>query len=524
MKYSNTITAVLTTLLLSACSGGGGSNGFELNFGDCPFFGGAKIFSFSPVSSAALDTLTVSNEVKIECDSNLDIRISGGTYSIDGNAFTSAQGKIGNGQRLRVQVRSASTFGTTSSAGVLVGDWVPGNILFNTLVSASFQVTTVPGDPANAPTATILSPQDNATVNASRITVSGQASDPDGISEIRVNGELATSNDGFLTWAADVPLVFGSNTITVSTADTFLNINPTAHIITIENLAVGLAAPVDIAVDDARSRILVLDSQLRALIEINLITNEHTVISDDLTPNDLTPFANPQRIAVSALGDKAWIIDRGYEDLIVVDLATGSRSLLVDTTSTDVSESLVDARDIALDEISSNALILAGGSDGINDFETRVISIDLADGARFVLSDGLTPNADNPLEDNPFEMSVVFDSVGFRLLVMQRGDLLSVDPLTGHRSVFSDTGVGGAVDATHDALNNRVLVVNRVNSTLYGANLNSGDVQSIWPLNFGGSPTRIAFDPLNNRTLVLYKFRNEIFATDMVTGESSIVY
>jgi DNA-binding beta-propeller fold protein YncE len=277
-------------------------------------------------------------------------------------------------------------------------------------------------------------------------------------------------------------------------------------------------------VDEAGSRVLVLDSQLRALIEINLITSEHTVISDDLTPNDLTSFANPQRIAVSALGDKAWIIDRGYEDLIVVDLATGSRSLLVDTTSTDVSESLVDARDIALDEISSNALILAGGSDGINDFETRVISIDLADGARFVLSDGLTPNADNPLEDNPFDMSVVFDSVGFRLLVMQRGDLLSVDPLTGHRSVFSDTGVGGAVDATHDALNNRVLVVNRVNSTLYGANLNSGDVQSIWPLNIGGFPARIASDPFNNRVLVLYKNRREVFATNLLTGEASIAY
>lgn len=521
MKYSNIVIGIVTALLLSAC--GGGSNGSELDFGDCPLFGGAKIFSFSPVSSAALDTLTVSNEVRIECGSNLDIRISGGTYSIDGNAFTSAQGKIGNGQRLRVQVRSASTFGTTSSAGVLVGDSVPGNILFNTLVSASFQVTTVPGDPANAPTATILSPQDNATVNASRITVSGQASDPDGISEIRVNGELATSNDGFLTWAADVPLVFGTNTITVSTADIFLNTNPTAHIITIENLAVGLAAPVDIAVDDARSRILVLDSQLRALIEINLITSEHTIISDNVTPNDLTPFANPQRIAVSALGDKAWIIDRGYEDLIVVDLATGSRSLLVDTTSTGASESLVDARDIALDEISNHALLLVGGlNSAVND--TRVISVDLADGGRSILSDGSIPNPDNPLGRLFDGMSVVFDSVGFRLLVMQRGGLRSVDPLTGQRSVFSDAGIDGAVDATLDLINNRVLVVNRVNSTLYGADLNSGSVQSIWSVHIGGDPQRIAFDPLNNRTLVLYKFRNEIFATDMITGESSIVY
>jgi hypothetical protein len=387
----------------------------------------------------------------------------------------------------------------------------------------SFQVTTAPGDPANAPTATILSPQDNATVNASRISVSGQASDPDGISEIRVNGELATSNDDFLTWTADVPLVFGTNTIAVSTADTFLNINPMASIITIENLAVGLAAPVDIAVDGAGSRILVLDGQLRALIEINLITSEHTVISDDLTPNDLTPFIDPDRVIVSTATGKAWVIDHGYEDLIFVDLATGSRSLLVDTVTTGPSESLQDARDIALDEISNHALLLVGGlNSAVND--TRVISVDLANGARSLLSDGSIPNIDNPLGRLFDGMSIVFDSIGFRLLVMQQEKLLSVDPLTGQRGVFSDAGIGGAVDATLDTFNNRVLVVNRVNSTLYGANLNSGDVQSIWSVHYGGDPRRIAFDPLNNRTLVLYKFRNEIFATDMVTGESSIVY
>jgi hypothetical protein len=502
-------------LSLIGSGGGGGGDGNPTCTG---IFDVVDAFGFPPVNNAPLNTATTSNVAIIEgfC-STKDITISGdGEYSINGGPFTRQPGQIRPDSRLQVRIVSAPTFGTTRSARVDIGD-----LLFDP--SATFSVTTMPGSPEAAPTVQVLSPVDQQVVNARSISIEGQASDPDGIASIEVNGVAATSTDGFATWEAEIPLVTGANTITVATADTLLNRNPIAAEIQIENLAVVLAVPVDIAVDAQNVRLLVLDSDLRAMVEIDMTTSEFIMISNDATPDSLIPFIDPRRLAVSANGNQAWVIDHGYEDLIAVDLTTGSRSLVVDTVATGPAESLRDARDIALDEVSNHALLLVGGlNSAVND--TRVISVDLADGTRFILSDESIPNADNPLGRLFGGMSVVFDSIGFRLLVMQEENLLSVDPLTGDRGVFSDGGIESAVDATLDLLNNRVLVLNRFSSTIYGADLNSGNVESIWRVSGGFNPQRIAFDPLNNRTFILFKFHSEIFATDMVTGETSIAY
>jgi len=389
--------------------------------------------------------------------------------------------------------------------------------------SDDMTVAVIGGNPADAPTAVILSPPNNATVNGSKITVTGEANDPDGIREIRVNGQLASTNNGFLSWSAKIPLEFGTNTITVSATDTLLNTNLEAHVITVENLAVGLNTPIDIAVDNANARLLVLDSGHRAVIEIDLSSGAQTIISDNSTPNDFAQFSGPERIAVNAAGNLAWIIDRGYENLIVVNLENGVRSELIDINSTGLGVSISDARDIALDELSNRALLLVSELNGaVND--TRIISVDLADGSRSILSDALTPNVDNPLGYAFDGMSIIFDEIGFRLLVMQTGELLSVDPLTGSRTIFSETGIDGAIDATIDNLNNRALIENRVNTQLYSADLNSGNVQPLWAIYHGGDPQRIAFDSLNNRTLILYKFSNNVHAIDMLNGQASIPY
>jgi hypothetical protein len=389
--------------------------------------------------------------------------------------------------------------------------------------SDDMTVAVIGGNPADAPTVVILSPPNNATVNGSKITVTGEANDPDGIREIRVNGELPSTNNGFLSWSVNIPLDFGINTITVSATDTLLNTNSEAHVITVENLAVGLNTPTDIAVDEANARLLVLDSGRRALIEIDLSSGAQSIISDNSTPNNLTPFGSPERIAVNAKGNTAWIIDTLYENLIAVNLENGIRSELVDMSSTDPGWLIAAARDIALDELDNRALLLSGlGSSVVND--TQIVSVDLADGSRSILSDESTPNADNPLGYLFDGMSIIFDDVGYRLLVMQRGEFISVDPLTGSRTIFSQTGIDGAIDATKDNLNNRVLIENRVNTTLYGADLNSGNVQPIWSIHHGGNPQRIAFDPSSNRTFILYKFSNEIYAIDMLNGDISIVY
>ena len=60
-----------------------------------------------------------------------------------------------------------------------------------------------------------------SSTDAATQTVTGTASDETGVVEVRVNGILATSSDGFATWqVVDIPLVAGLNTLTASAVDT----------------------------------------------------------------------------------------------------------------------------------------------------------------------------------------------------------------------------------------------------------------------------------------------------------------
>ena len=510
-------STLVLLLTVSGCSGEIGFGPIDLNF-DCPIFGGPKAFAFSSKRDLPLGRLETSNEVTLECGGLMDIGITDGSYSIDGAAFTSSPGTISEGQRLRLQVRSAETFDTENSADVAITDSASIGAQY-----VSFRVTTNPGDPANAPTASISSPSDGDLVNTSRISVTGSANDADGIANISVNGVAASSDDGYGTWSADIPLMSGPNIIAVQTADTYLNINPAAAEITINNSAAILSSPADFAIDTAESRLLVLDNDQDILIGISLNTGAQTILSSASIPNSDAPFAGPFRIAVAADGSKAYVIDHAYSDLLVVDLATGIRTVLEDTISPDPGESLLDGRDIALDEAAGSALILVGGLNGaIND--TRIISVNLASGERTVLSSDSVPDADNPLGYMFDGMSILFDNTSYRAIVTHVDYLLSVDPLTGMRSVYSDDGVNGSIDSTMDTLMNRALILNRVNGTLYGGNLANGELETLWFVGQGGDAQRVLFDELNNRTLVIYKFSREIYAIDMLTGNSSIAY
>ena len=66
-----------------------------------------------------------------------------------------------------------------------------------------------------APLAEILFPPAGSQTDAGTITVIGTATDAQGVAEVRVNGVLATTSDGFAHWRASVPLVSGENTLTV---------------------------------------------------------------------------------------------------------------------------------------------------------------------------------------------------------------------------------------------------------------------------------------------------------------------
>jgi len=516
MNNSSILTGLVIAVLLSSC--GGGSDG-DRSFGvDCQSAEMNPV-DFGRVGDAEVNTAYLSNEASISglgvgCTRNI---FGGNTqsYSINGGAYTSEAGVVRNGDRVRLRHISPGVYQSTSF-WIVLGD--------------SFHITTRPGRAADAPIVTILSPTDLVTVHASRIIVSGIATDPDGVAFIEVNRIYATSEDEFATWQVEVPLVNGMNVLTVSSSDWLNNVNPIAAEISIDNQATVLMEPKAIESDIVNLRLLAVDRALHALLAIDLVTGQHSVLSDDNTPDATTPFTEPRKLVINFSGTSAWVLDDAYDDIIQVDLATGARSPLIDTFGAGIPQSVSGATDIVLDEVNGRLLLVIGA-----DATAEVLSIDLASGARSVLSDANTPDTNNPFGT---PKSLALDPVNNRLLVAQRnhanpnfsGDaVMAVDPTTGQRElVIGDTVLtNNPVDSDLDIDNGRVLILTTLSrdyrAIILAFDLASSEMTTLFT-HHNEYPVQITRDPLNNRLLLLYDDQNSIGAIDIATGESSFAY
>jgi sugar lactone lactonase YvrE len=143
-------------------------------------------FSFTPVSNAALGSEISSDSVTISgINTPADISISGGTYAIDGSAFSAAASKVANGQKIVVKLASSAVPATTSKATLTIGG-----------LAADFVVTSAPSDTTpDAFTFTdIVTSKLNTLVSSNAVTITG-INQPTRISV--VGGKYAINNGAF---------------------------------------------------------------------------------------------------------------------------------------------------------------------------------------------------------------------------------------------------------------------------------------------------------------------------------------
>jgi hypothetical protein len=119
-SYDSTSTAVLTI--------GGATSSFTVSTGAEPVLQG----SFTSVSGAAVSSTQNSNPITVTgITTPAVISITGGQYSINGGAFTSAAGTVQPGDQVSVQMSAPSTYGATTTSTLTIDG-----------VSTSFSVTT----------------------------------------------------------------------------------------------------------------------------------------------------------------------------------------------------------------------------------------------------------------------------------------------------------------------------------------------------------------------------------------------
>lgn len=123
-------------------------------------------FAFTPVTNVAPDSEVMSNEVVVSgIDAPTPISISGGSYAIAGNSYTSADGTVVNGQIVKVKVSAPSKPGESIEAELTIGD-----------VSARFVVKTATVSTSSVPGASSRAASSSVRSTASSTSYSSNAS------------------------------------------------------------------------------------------------------------------------------------------------------------------------------------------------------------------------------------------------------------------------------------------------------------------------------------------------------------
>ena len=300
-----------------------------------------------------------------------------------------------------------------------------------------------------------------------------------------------------------------------------------------------LNQPRDISLDISNNRALVVDSFTGIITSIDLSPGvafgDRNIVSASSTGNGVNIF--PSNIDIDVLNNQAFLIDQSLGSSIVrIDLTPdtnfGDREIISASNTVNLIGSgvnLISADSISLDINNNRALVTDQTTES-------VIVIDLATGDREKLSD-------SSLFTGPrtnHEEIIVTDSENNRAFIFSEGIAdLSVIDLTpgqnfGNRSRISngdilfDFPIQNAVDLALDSDNNRVLALLSFFGDIISVDITSGEVDTVFDAGIGGdidflAPTSFALDSINNRILVIDQALRAVIAIDLTTGERSVV-
>ncbi len=420
-----------------------------------------------------------------------------------------------------------------------------------------------------APEANILFPPPSALTGADSITVTGTAADATIITNITVNGVLVNSDDGFLTWRVRVPLGSGANTLEVATTDTLGNRDATAATTVVINNP-AFATPQSIAIDSVNSRLVLVDSALGAVLAVDLVSDQRTIISSsEIGQGPALTF--PVGIAVDATNNRAIVANSsndGPPALFSVDLVSGDRTIISDA-SRGTGPALEDPDQVALDATGTRALVTqlspsslfsvdlnsgdrtlvttGGGGPSIalpgsvivdatgralvvDVIQSAVIGIDLATGVSQFVSGGgqgigpdlITPNG------------IAIDTDG-QIIVsdLDQGALYSIDPVSGDRVILSLAGLRGSGDPlafpiTLAADAGLSYVIDSFSNSIVIVDNASGDRVPLSVAGIGSgvefaSPFGIDIDNATNEALVTDVLNGTVYGVSFVTGVRRVI-
>ncbi|HVY46939.1 MAG TPA: hypothetical protein VHB21_13720 [Minicystis sp.] len=317
---------------------------------------------------------------------------------------------------------------------------------------------------------TIAFPPKRSLTNEKKVHVRGSTSEPARVASLTVGGVTATTQDGFATWTADVPLETGLHTLHVDAVD-----------------AQGAAHPGVASVQVDR--------------EVFLISAASMAVDE-----------SAGRAFVSAKDDG------GHQEMLVqVDLGTGARRVVS-------GDGIGAGPELGVPAFAGLVWYAASGRVIGIEPESALWSIDPASGARTKIADYASAG--------PRAVGLVLDEAGGRLVTADyaSGAVLALDPVTGASTTISDATHGsGPARAfpqaiAFDAASSRLFVGLQSHQDIYAVSLSSGDRVLLSGGGVGAGPALeslygMTFDPAGARLVVADDVAGHFVAVDAATGD-----
>ena len=239
-----------------------------------------------------------------------------------------------------------------------------------------------------------------------------------------------------------------------------------------------LLQPSDMAIDERRHRLLVVDSARQALVAVDLHTQARSVVSGRSHPNSDVPFEFPTAVVVDHRSDRALVTDSVLRAVIAVDLQAGTRTVLSSDAVPGGQTPLLDPGYAVIDQ-ARNRLLLIDTAPSVAPIGRviRIVTVDLHTGARGILLD-----LGSGIDFRP-TAAIALDASRDRLLVADpnTNSIAAVDLATGARSIVVASGGSWAPDfqapssLVVDSRTQRALVVDARRRALIEVDLITGD-------------------------------------------------
>jgi sugar lactone lactonase YvrE len=248
-------------------------------------------------------------------------------------------------------------------------------------------------------------------------------------------------------------------------------------LLTDNTVSVGLSniefvAVKGIILDAANNRLLVSDSGQKSIIAVALATGARTLISDNTMEvgSSTFDFSSPRYIALDAANNRVLVLDGAT--LVAVSLVNGARTILSDASNGSGID-LSSQSDLTIDVADNRVLV----SD-IN--RKSVIAVDLDTGMRSVLVDSSTPVEGSNGFHSPFGITIDPQNNRIILLDNWKKTVNAADLTTGSRTQLASASgdnsffISGTSSIVYDSKHNRALVIEKYRDAIIAVDLTTG--------------------------------------------------